>query len=99
MYLSTALHFVGVCYTLRVEQSDIIIFMEHTILILQASIAVLLIVSILLQSRGEGLGVLGADIGGSYHTKRGFERFLLYASIFLSVAFIGVAIIAVRIGA
>ncbi len=71
----------------------------QSILIIQAVIAVALIISILLQSRGEGLGVLGADIGGSYHTKRGFEKFLLQASIILSIAFIGVAMISVRLGA
>lgn len=70
----------------------------QTILIVQAVISVLLVVSILLQSRGEGLGVLGAEIGGSYHTKRGFEKFLLQASIGLSIAFIVVAMVAVRIG-
>lgn len=71
--------------------------MQHTILIIQAIIAILLIVSILLQSRGEGLGVLGADIGGSHHTKRGFEQFLYQASIVLSVAFIGMSVIAVSV--
>ncbi len=73
--------------------------MGQIILIALVAIAVLLIVSILLQSRGEGLGVLGADIGGSYHTKRGFEQFLFYATIVLAVLFISTALIAVRIGA
>lgn len=64
--------------------------------IIQAIIAVLLVISILLQSRGSGLGAgLGADFGGSYHTKRGFEKFLLYASVALSVLFIGVSIFVV----
>jgi len=44
--------------------------MQNTILVIQIIIAVLLVVSILLQSRGEGLGVLGADIGGSHHTNQ-----------------------------
>lgn len=71
----------------------------HAILIIQATIAVLLIVSILMQSKGEGLGVLGADLGGSYHTKRGFEKFLSQSSIVLGAAFLVVAIVAVRMGA
>ncbi len=71
----------------------------RSILILQAAISVLLIVSILLQSRGEGLGVLGADLGGSYHTKRGFEKFIFYASIALGAAFIIVALISVKLSA
>ncbi len=73
--------------------------MQNTILVIQIIIAVLLVVSILLQSRGEGLGVLGADIGGSHHTKRGFEQFLYNASIVLGIAFIGMAMISVSVGA
>ena len=72
--------------------------MGNTLLILQSGISVLLVISILMQSRGVGLGVLGADLGGSYHTKRGFEKFLLYATIVLSVLFIGVAMVIVRVG-
>lgn len=70
----------------------------RTILIIQAAVCVLLVGSILLQSRGEGLGVLGADLGGSYHTKRGFEKFLFQFSIVLGAAFIVLAMIAVRLG-
>jgi len=69
------------------------------ILILQAVISVLLIGSILLQSRGEGLGVLGADLGGSYHTKRGLEKFLFQFSVMLGVAFIVISLIAVKFAA
>jgi len=71
----------------------------RSILILQAAISVLLIVSILLQSRGEGLGVLGADLGGSYHTKRGFEKFIFYSSIALGAAFILIALVSVGLSA
>lgn len=66
--------------------------------IIQASISVLLVVSILLQSRGSGLGAgMGVDFGGSYHTKRGFEKFLMRSSVVLSALFIVVSIIAVAI--
>jgi protein translocase SecG subunit len=59
------------------------------LLIAQAIIAVLLTVSILLQNRGSGLGsAFGSDFGG-YYTKRGFERFLVYATIVLAVVFFG----------
>ncbi len=56
-------------------------------------VAILLIVSILLQNKGAGLsGTFGGDFGG-YYTKRGFEKFLVYISIGLSFAFLALAII------
>lgn len=71
--------------------------MTRILLIAQAVIAVLLTVSILLQSRGSGLGsAFGGDFGG-YYTKRGFERFLVYATIILAVFFFVLAIINVRL--
>jgi len=62
-------------------------------LIAQAVVALLLILSILLQNRGSGLGgTFGGDFGG-YYTKRGMEKFLVYATIFLAVLFFGLAIL------
>lgn len=56
--------------------------------IIQIVISVLLMVSILLQNRGSGLSAaFGGDFGG-YYTKRGFEKFLSYFSIFLGSVFI-----------
>ncbi|MCA9364385.1 MAG: preprotein translocase subunit SecG [Candidatus Moranbacteria bacterium] len=64
----------------------------NTLTIAQTVIATLLIISILLQNRGTGLGTtFGSDMG-SYYTKRGFEQFLLYASIVLSIFFIVIGI-------
>jgi protein translocase SecG subunit len=60
--------------------------------IVQIIIAILLTISILLQNRGAGLsGTFGGSFGG-YYTKRGFEKFLVYFSVGLSVLFIGLAI-------
>ncbi len=62
-------------------------------LIAQAVVAILLTVSILLQNRGSGLGsAFGSDFGG-YYTKRGFERFLVYATVGLSIVFFVLAMI------
>lgn len=67
--------------------------MLKTINILEIIVAVLLIISILLQNKGAGLsGTFGGGFEG-YHTKRGFERFLVFLSIFLSFVFIVLAII------
>lgn len=55
-------------------------------------VALILIVSILLQNRGAGLSsTFGGDFGG-YYTKRGMEKFLFVFSIALSTLFIILAI-------
>jgi protein translocase SecG subunit len=57
----------------------------------------LLTVSILLQNRRSGLGgAFGGDFGG-YYTKRGMEKFLLYASVGLAVIFFVLAVVNVRL--
>lgn len=59
----------------------------------QIIVSVLLIVSILLQNRGSGLGsAFGSDFGG-YYTKRGMEKFLFYASVVLGTVFVGLAVL------
>ncbi len=67
------------------------------LLIAQGIVSVLLMVTILLQNRGSGLGsAFGSDFGG-YYTKRGFERFLVYATIGLALCFFVLAVVNVRI--
>ena len=66
--------------------------MKNILTYVQISSAVLLVISILLQQRGQGLG---SGIGGSsmeYSTKRGVEKSVFYATIVLAVVFIGVSI-------
>lgn len=66
-------------------------------LIAQAVVAILLTVFILLQNRGSGLGAaFGGDFGG-YYTKRGLEKFFLYATIFFALAFFILGVINVRL--
>lgn len=63
-----------------------------TINLIQVVVSVLLMISILLQNRGAGLGsTFGGDFGG-YYTKRGMEKFLFYFSIALSALFLGLAL-------
>jgi len=59
------------------------------------TVSVGLIILIILQSRGAGLGGLtGADTGGgSYHARRGIERLMFNVTIGLSVAFFILAIL------
>ena len=55
--------------------------------------SVTLIISVILQSKGAGLGGLtGADTGGVYTARRGIERTLFWVTIVLSVIFFALAI-------
>jgi len=59
--------------------------------IAQIVIAVLLMVAVLMQNRGTGLGSAfggGGGGGGVYMTKRGLEKKLFIATIVLAVIFI-----------
>lgn len=56
-------------------------------------ISVLLIASVILQSKGAGLGGLtGADAGSVFTARRGIERTLFWITIVLSVVFFGLVI-------
>ena len=66
-------------------------------LVAQAVVAALLIISILLQNRGSGLGAaFGGDFGW-YYTKRGLEKFFLYATVLFALAFLVLGIINVQL--
>ncbi len=54
--------------------------------------AVFLIVAILLQNRGTGLGAAFGGEGNVYRTKRGVEKMLFYATILLAVVFLGTSL-------
>ncbi|HMZ06409.1 MAG TPA: preprotein translocase subunit SecG [Anaerolineales bacterium] len=52
-----------------------------------------LILGVILQSKGAGLGGLtGADTGGVFTARRGIERVLFWVTIVLSVVFFGLVI-------
>jgi preprotein translocase subunit SecG len=56
-------------------------------------ISVLLILSVILQSKGAGLGGLtGADAGSVFTARRGVERTLFWTTIVLSVVFFALVI-------
>ena len=56
---------------------------------IQIAISIMLIVTILLQQTGSGLGgAFGADnFSSGFHTRRGLERTLFYTTIVLGVLF------------
>ncbi|MEK9182591.1 MAG: preprotein translocase subunit SecG [Patescibacteria group bacterium] len=55
----------------------------------QIILSVVLVLSILLQQSGAGVGgaLGGNDEGGFHHTRRGFEKFLFYLSIVCGILF------------
>jgi preprotein translocase subunit SecG len=60
--------------------------------IIQIISAILLVLAILLQNRGTGLGAAFGGEGNVYRTKRGLEKKLFYATIVLAVIFFGVSL-------
>lgn len=58
-----------------------------------------LILSVILQSKGAGLGGLtGADTGGVFTARRGIERVLFWVTIVLSVVFFALVITIIILG-
>lgn len=69
--------------------------LEKVLPVIQIISSVLLIITILLQNReGGASGVLGGDgVGGSFYTKRGMEKGLLYSTIVLAFFFVGSSVL------
>lgn len=63
--------------------------------IAQIIIAILLMSTILLQSRGAGLSGIFGGTGNIYRTKRGLEKKLFIATIVLSILFFSISSAAV----
>jgi preprotein translocase subunit SecG len=60
--------------------------------------SIALIISVILQSKGAGLGGLtGGDTGGVFTARRGIEKVLFWVTIGLSALFFILAIITVRL--
>ncbi len=72
--------------------------MENAFKVVSIIISVLLIVLILLQVKGAGLGDLlggSGETGGITRTRRGLEKTLFQITIGLGIAFIAIAILSV----
>jgi len=60
--------------------------------------SIALIASVILQSKGAGLGSLtGADSGGSFTARRGIEKLLFRLTIVISVIFFILAVVTVMV--
>jgi len=72
--------------------------MERAFMIVSIIISVLLVILILLQVKGAGLGDLlggSGDTGGITRTRRGLEKTLFQITIGLGIAFLAIAILSV----
>ena len=64
-------------------------YLDIALIIISAA----LIASVILQSKGAGLGgLVGGDTGGIFTARRGIERVLFWVTIGLSVVFFALAI-------
>jgi preprotein translocase subunit SecG len=74
--------------------------MESYISIALIITSVALVISIIIQSKGAGLGGLtGADTGGVFTARRGIEKTLFWVTLVLSILFFILAITAVILAA
>jgi len=58
----------------------------------QIVLSVLLILSIILQNRGTGLGGAFGGEANVFRSKRGIEKFLFWTSIVVGILFVGISI-------
>ncbi len=66
--------------------------MKNLITVIQIILAILFIVSILLQNRGEGLSGTFGGGGEFYRSRRGMEKILLRATVVLACLFLASSI-------
>lgn len=66
--------------------------MKNVIYIAQIVVSVLLMTSILIQSRGSGLGLAFGGSNTVYRTKRGAEKIIFRATIVLAVLFLAISL-------
>ena len=66
---------------------------QKAITITQIVVGIALIISILLQNRGEGLGSFFGGGGEVFRTKRGLENVLYYSTIGLAVILVALSIV------
>jgi len=60
--------------------------------LIQLALGVILMAAILMQNRGAGLSNVFGGSGAIYRTKRGFEKWLFYATIAMAIVFVALSI-------
>lgn len=72
--------------------------MYKTLLIIQIIVSALLVVSVLLQNRAEGLGKMFGGGGEVFRTKRGLEKFLYYFTMVLTAILVILSLTLLKLG-
>jgi len=77
---------------LKLQEANVKLYIDIALIIT----SVALIVSVVLQNKGIGLGGLtGSDSGGVYTARRGIEKTLFWVTIILSAVFVILTVTAV----
>lgn len=71
--------------------------MQNILFIIQIILAIALMIVILLQNRGTGLGSAFGGEGNVYRTKRGIEKFLSVATVVIAILFFSLALVIIFI--
>jgi len=69
--------------------------MQNILNIIQIILAALLVIFILIQQRGAGMGGIFGGDGGVYRTKRGAEKFIFTGTIILAILFMAITLASV----
>ena len=69
---------------------------QKILLIAQIVVCVVLVISVLLQNRAEGLGKMFGGGGEVFRTKRGLEKVLYYLTIGLVVVLIALSLLILK---
>jgi preprotein translocase subunit SecG len=72
---------------------------SNILLVAQIIICVLLVISVILQNRAEGLGKMFGGGGEIFRTKRGLEKFLYYFTIVLIALLVVMSLILLKVTA
>ncbi len=72
--------------------------MQPVLQVLQIIIATILVVVILMQSRGSGFGGAFGTQAAVFRTRRGIERYLFRGTVMLAAIFVAVALLSARVG-
>jgi preprotein translocase subunit SecG len=72
--------------------------METVLNIVQIVLSVILILAVLLQVKGGGIGGIFGQADTVFRTKRGIEKWLFYTTIIVAALFVIVALATVAVG-
>jgi len=70
--------------------------LQNILFYVQIVVCALIVVSVLLQNRAEGLGKMFGGGGEVYRTKRGFDKFLYYSTMFLALVLVAISLVLVK---